>query len=354
VPHRPLLVTADPLLLEELLRLCELAGVEAEVAPDPSSARSSWVAAPLVVIGSDVASGSAARGLPRRDGVVLVGLDLDDGGVWQVAVELGADTVVFLPDAQSWLVGRLGEVADRGDRPRGTVVAVVGGRGGAGATTLAAALAVTAAGQGLGCMLLDADPLGGGIDLALGGEDTEGLRWPDLAVGGRVDGAALRAALPRVHHLTVLSWDRGNSLTVPPTALRGVLDAAVRTHDLVVVDLPRRVDEAAEVVLAAAHLTLLVVPAEVRATASAARVSAAVSLLARDLRVVVRGPSPAGVTGDVVADTLGLPLAGFVKPEPDLPRAMDCGRPPARDGRGPLAAFCRRLLAEVLDGRDAA
>ena len=54
--------------------------------------------------------------------------------------------------------------------------------------------------------------------------------------------------------------------------MRSVVAAAARMSDLVVVDLPRHVDEAAAEALAVATVTLLVVPAEVRAVAAAGRV----------------------------------------------------------------------------------
>ena len=73
------------------------------------------------------------------------------------------------------LVARLADSVE-GGAPPARLVAVVGGSGGAGASTLSAALAVTALRLGVRPWLVDADPLGGGIDLALGGEDTVGLR----------------------------------------------------------------------------------------------------------------------------------------------------------------------------------
>ncbi len=347
MPQRPLLVTSDAELLDELLRLCAAAGAEAQVAHDIASARLTWAAPPLVVIGSDLAEAATAARLPRRTRVVLVGLDLHDVGIWDVAVDIGADSVVSLPDAQSWLVDRLGETTDT-EGGAGLVVAVVGGRGGAGATTLATALAVTGADAGLRCLLVDADPLGGGIDLVLGGEECTGLRWPDLAAaGGRVSGAALREALPQLHGLSVLSAGRGDALTVPAPAMRSVLGAAARMSDLTVVDLPRTVDAAAEQALTVASVTLLVVPAEVRAAAAAGRVAVAVGLTARDVRVVVRGPAPAGLTASVVADTLALPLAGWLAPEPRLDEALERGEPPGRGGRSPLGSFCRELLGDL-------
>lgn len=93
-------------------------------------------------------------------------------------------------------------------------------------------------------MLVDGDPLGGGIDVLLGGEESEGLRWPDFARSkGRVGGGALEESLPALHGLRVLSWGRGDEVVVPPQAMRSVLAAARRLGGVVVVDLPRRVDE---------------------------------------------------------------------------------------------------------------
>ncbi|MGH8971194.1 MAG: septum site-determining protein Ssd, partial [Actinomycetes bacterium] len=320
------------------------------VAADVPAARSAWSAAPLVVLGSDLAARTAEARLARRPGVVLVGLDLDDGGIWGTAVRVGAETVVFLPGAESLLVDRLGATVDGIGDPASTV-AVIGGRGGAGASTLATALALTAALDGLRTMLVDGDPLGGGIDLVLGGEDSRGLRWPDLAAaGGRVSGTALRESLPHApdaRHLTVLSCDRGDGAAVPAAAMSSVLSAGQRSSDLVVVDLPRRVDAAAEVALTGSQVVFLVVPAEVRAAAAAARVAAQVGLLAADVRVVVRGPAPSGLTGPLVADALALPLAGWLKAEPDLGAALERGDPPARTGRGPLAELCRALLSDL-------
>jgi secretion/DNA translocation related CpaE-like protein len=348
---RPLLVTAVPDLLDELLRLCAAAGVEPQVAHDEVAARREWAAAPLVVIGDDVAARLVRSGAARRDGVVLVGLDPNSSDAWELAVAVGADGVAFLPAGQSWLLDRLADLVD-GPASGGVTVAVVGGRGGAGASTLAAALSVVAAGDGVQTMLLDADPLGGGIDMVLGLEEEVGLRWPELAFAdGRVSADSLRLALPRSGSLTMLSCGADGPLTLPLEPVRAVLEASRRSHQLVVADVPRCPDPVTEHILAAATVTLLVVPAEVRATGAAARVAVGAGLLGGDLRVVVRGPSPSGLTGEMVADKLGLPLAGWMDAEPDLARALERGRPPGTDPKGPLAALSRRVLADVLPAR---
>jgi secretion/DNA translocation related CpaE-like protein len=354
VPQRPLVITSDDDVLDDLVRIGLTAGCEVEVAADAGSARRSWTTAAAVVVGFDAAVACARARLPRRPGVVLLGDDLDDAGIWQLGVEVGAEHVVFLPDGEKWLVEMLAEAVEPSGGS-GDLIAVVGGRGGAGATTLASALAVTASRVGRRVLLVDGDPLGGGVDLVFGGESTAGIRWPDLGeTRGRVPGAALTGALPRMSELSVLSWDRGDVLRVPPEAMEAVLEAGRRSCDLVVVDLPRALDDAGRIVLSLASLILLVVPAEVRATAAATRVATQLAPFCGDLRVVVRGPSPSGLGADQIADALGLPLAGFLRPEQGLEVDLERGEPPGGRSRSPLSALCEALLADFLPARRAA
>lgn len=348
MPERPLVITSDPDVLDDLIRIGLTAGTELQVARDVGTARPLWPSAASVLIGPDVAAACARAGLPRRAGVVLLGADLDDGGIWQRAVETGAEHVLFLPAGESWLVEILAESVEPA-RSAGALVAVIGGCGGAGATTLAVALAGTAGRQGRRVLLVDADPLGGGIDLAFGGEDDVGVRWPDLVgTRGRVRGAALTGALPRLHGLPVLSWDRGEATHLPAAAMDAVLAAGLRSNELVVVDLPRALDEASRSALAVCSLLLLVVPARVRAAAAAARVASQLAPLCRDVRLVVRGPAPAGLAEQEVASALGLPLVGLLRPEPGLDLALEHGEPPGRRARSPLAALSERVLTDLL------
>ncbi|MFD0720077.1 septum site-determining protein Ssd [Streptomyces globosus] len=379
---RPLIITEDPLLLDDLLRLCAAAGAEpyvhhglpapngsgggaaaggtpgakpgaADGGPPAAPPGTGWEAAPLVLVGDDAAR--RVRGAPRRGGVLLVGREAaeDDPAVWQRAVEIGAEEVLRLPGAESRLVDRIADVAEGAGRSA-LAVGVIGGSGGAGASTLACALAVRAARAGERTVLIDGDPLGGGLDVLLGGESTAGLRWPDLAGSrGRVGAGALEESLPELHALRVLSWDRGERVPVPPAAVRSVVAAARRRGGVVVVDLPRRVDEAVAEALAQLDLVLLVVPGELRAVAAAGRVAAGVRLAARDVRVVVRGRCSGGLDAEAVAGLLGAPLAGEVPVEVGLPGRVAEGEPPGAHGRGPLARFCdgfwRRALGPVPD-----
>ncbi|GGK20808.1 septum formation initiator [Pilimelia terevasa] len=346
-PARPLVVTADRELLDDLLRLAAAADTELQVAVDPAGARRDFAAAPLVLIGVDQAAAWAAANFPPRRDVVLLARDHSPAA--SLAAAVGASHVALLPDADHWLVARLGEPAPALPARRGRTVAVLGGRGGAGGSVLAAALAHTAAQSSLRTLLVDADPLGGGLDLLLGWEELDGLRWPELAAArGRVAAPALVRALPGRGGLSLLSWDRGVPATIPVEAMAAALDAGRRGRDLVVVDLPRHLPAAAAHALAAAERALVVVPAELRATAAAARVVAAAAVHQERIEAVVRGPAPGHLRALEVVTALGVPLAGTLRPEPGLAAALERGQPPTRHRRGPLATLCRQLLADLL------
>jgi secretion/DNA translocation related CpaE-like protein len=346
VVARPLLVSARSDVIDDLVRLAAVAGVELDVVPDLAAARTGWRSAPLVLLDDDVVGADA--GLPRREDVVLIGNDIDDASVWQRAVRVGADHVVFLPDAEAWLAERFAD-AREGRRALAPVLAVVGGRGGAGATTLAAALAATAVGMGHAAMLIDLDPLGGGIDLAFGLEDADGLRWPDLAQArGRLHAPSLRDALPSSGELPILAWDRGSDVEVPLDAARSVLDAAVRVSDLVVVDIPRSGGLASAHAVNRAEQLFLVVTADVRSVAAADRVLRVHRPLAREVRAVVRGPATGGLTAQAMASILDLELAGSLESDPRTAAALDRGALVAGRGRGPLVDLSRELVARVV------
>jgi secretion/DNA translocation related CpaE-like protein len=349
--RRGLVMVSDPDILDAVLRLAAAAGCELHRALDPAQARPLWSQAPLVLLDASAAQHCANAALPRRGEVVVAVRGEPAPQVWQHAVAVGAVKVVSLPEAESWLVAALTEAAE-GARPGGAVVTVVGGRGGAGASVFSTALAVTAVRDGSRVLLVDCDPLGGGLDLVLGAEDLGGLRWPGIGVGGgRVPAGALHAALPAPEvatgqgALAVLSCDR-SAHGPSPGAVRSVVDAGRRAGDTVVCDLPRYPTDAALAALAAADLTVLVVPADVRSCAAGARVAAMVAELGAPVRLVVRGPAPGGVDAEEVARALGLPLLAAMRPEPGLAKALERGHAPARP-RGPLAAAARQVLAEL-------
>lgn len=348
-------------LADEVTRLAAAAGCDPHRVTDPGTVREQWNCAPLLLLDFEAATASANAGLPRRDGVVLVSTE-GNPETWRCAVAVGAQHVAVLPDAEAWLVGALADAVELPAEP-GRVLAVLGGRGGAGASVFATAVAVAVAESGRPTMLVDCDALGGGLDLALGAENVNGLRWSGLALGGgRVPAAALHAALPTPYlggrgELTVLSFDRPDygradhardDRGPDAVAVRTVCQAGRRAGETVVCDVPRHPCEPGTAALETADLAVLVVPAEVRACAAAATVAARVLRYGVALQLVVRGPAPGGITPDDVSRALELPLLATMRPQPGLAGALDRGAVPGRS-RGPLATAARQVLA-VLNG----
>jgi hypothetical protein len=132
------------------------------------------------------------------------------------------------------------------------------------------------------------------------------------------------------------------------TAVTAVLEAGRRGGDTVVCDLPRYPTEAALAALGGTDLVVLVVPADLRSCAAGGRVAQVLAEHTRTVELVVRGPSPGGITAAEAARSVGLPLLATMRPEIGLDRGTERGRPPG-SGRGPLttaaAAVLDRLVA---------
>lgn len=286
---RPLLITADPLLLDDVVRLAAAAGVELTVQEQPST--SAWSRAPLVFVGDDVLVAATSRALPRRESVVVVRRgsgareDHTPASTWQGAVALGAEHVAELPDAGRWVVDRLAESADAAV-VGGPVISCVPAVGGAGASTMAAILAREARG-----LLVDIDPYGPAVPV------DAGLRWPDLAeTRGRIPPGSLRTALPCVHGAHVLTGTPETRYAIPCEPLESVLESASRGFPCTFVDTPRCDSESTRIAWSRSDAVVVVVGPH---PASVARVPALVDgiqeVCTRVLVVARTGPRDSGV-----------------------------------------------------------
>ncbi len=355
--QRALVMVRDRRLLDDLDRMAAAAGCELELTAGVTDGRRAWSSAPLVLLDDLALQECTHAGLAKRSGVLVLCHGEPPPAMWRTALGIGADNVLTLPDSESWLVGLLAEAADERPRPTGRVAAVLGGRGGAGASVFAAALALTASHRAGRALLVDCDPLGGGADYLLGTEEVDGLRWPELGVsGGRVAADSLHAALPAVTadggRLTVLSCgrDAGGAVTGPTAdAVAAVVDSGRRAGDVVVCDLPRHLPAASIAALDRAELVVLVVPADVRSCAAATPVVELLRDRGAPVRLVVRGPSPGGLAAVDVSRALSLPLLAAMRPAPGLAAALDTGRLPFRSARNPLAKAATTAL-DVLIG----
>ena len=336
-----LALVGDPALRDDVDRVAAAVGLAVVHASDPSG-RNVWTGAVAVLLDVAGARRCARRVLPQRGRVVLVVRSEPTATDFQAAIAVGAQKVIVLPNQDGELMAELSDAADasRDEDRRGAIVGVIAGRGGAGASVFATALAQTAA----DALLVDADPWGGGIDLVLGCEGETGLRWPDLTLqGGRLSYTALRDALPQRHGVSVLSGGRTGS-DIDAVPLGAVIDAGSRGGTTVICDLPRRSTDAVETVLDAADLVVVVAPADVRSCAAAAAIAPWVSAANPNAGLVVRGPSPGGLRSVDVAEIVGLPLLARMRSQPGVADDLERGGLRLRR-RSPLAAAARRVLA---------
>lgn len=334
-----LLLTRDHSLVDALMRLAAAAGVTPTVRGAPAEVLAGWQSARMVLVGLDVADALAACRPTRRDGVYVVTSGPVPDLAFRTALDLGAEGLVEVDRAQDWLVERLGDLESAAREP-GRLVGVVGGSGGAGATTFACALARVAA-YSSPSLVVDADPLGPGLDRTLGMEDVTGVRWHELQQPtGRLSGAALRDAVPRRDGVGCLTWYPGPQGTLQAFAVREVLAAGQRGHDVVVVDLPRRRDDLIAEVAARCDLLVVVTRPTVVGLAAAARVRAGLGEAAR-AGVVVRGT---GVEERDVAAAVGAPVLATMGDHRGLAESVDLGLGPLRSRRGPLHRAARTVL----------
>ncbi|RKS06418.1 secretion/DNA translocation related CpaE-like protein [Nocardiopsis sp. Huas11] len=361
VRTRPLIATADPALLDDLLRLASAASTEVNVARTVDQALRSWSHAPLAVVGADLRAALSTADPPPHPRLVVVGRATGGTGTATGAPPGSEASSLLLPRDESALAGLLSR-ADAPARPPAPTVSVVGGRGGAGSSLLGVALALAGERAGRSTALLDTDPLGCGSDLYLGCDDSPpgpGGRtgWGDLLVRhGRVHWRDLREGLPGTSRVSVLTWTRrmepARAGSLPVGAARAVLASARHGTDLVVADLPRCPSPASAVFLNRSDLVYVVVPADVPSVVAAARLVPWLAEESASVQVVVRG-AHGGLTADAVAGTLGLPLGADLPDEPGLDRDLAAGRAPARQRRSPLARFADRAVAELSRVRDA-
>ncbi len=339
-PGAVLVLVAGHELREQAERIVAATGLR-PVAVSAPLTRNAWSAAVAIVLDADAAARHQNDNLPRRDGVILITSTEPYGPTWAAAIAVGAQCVCVLPAHDNELIRHLSDAADVArEGPRvGRVIAVTGGRGGAGASTFATALAQTAT----PALLIDLDPWGGGIDLLMGSESVPGLRWPDLSLhGGRVAWPAVRDALPRHRGVSVLSGARcGHELEA--AAVEAVVDAGRRGGNVVICDLPRRITSAAACTLDDADLVVVVTTCDVRGVAAAAAVAPVLLGINANVGLVVRGPAPGGLRAAEAAEVTDLPLLAAMRPEPMLAERLERGGLRVRR-RSPLGAAARAVL----------
>lgn len=321
------LVTQIP-LRDEVDRVAAAAGLRAVHLAAEMPHRRAWSAAAAVLLDQQAAVRCGQARLPRRPHVIVLTGEPPTTLTWQAAVAIGAQRVMVLPADGNELVAELAEAGEsvRDGARRGDVIAVIGARGGAGASLLATALAQRAG----DALLVDLDLWGGGVDLLVGTEGAAGLGWRDLAQhSGRLNWPALREALPRRRGVSVLSGARrgdaaAHEITdVDAGTVDAVVDAARRGGVTVICDVPRSLVDPAEAAMSAADLVVVVSSCDVRSCAAGAAIAPRLRAVNPHVGLVVRGPAPGGLTAAEVAEIIGLPLLAAVRAEPRLAERLE-------------------------------
>ncbi|MDQ2851999.1 MAG: P-loop NTPase [Actinomycetota bacterium] len=241
-------------------------------------------------------------------------------------------------------------------QPTGAPFAVIGCGGGAGASTLTAALAAVAARRGYAVGIIDLDATGGGLDVVFGIEQTPGVRWCEVCgVDGELDGCALFEALPGVGPVSGRSTGTGSigvlshgrePAAVPEHVVAAVVAALITACDLVLIDACSL--EELEVVPVEVEV-VVVVHATVRGTGAAAATASALRQSGREPVLVLRDGS--SVLATQVADVVEAPVLARIRTERRVERALARGIGPG--ARGALASSCEHLLDALMQRRDA-
>lgn len=247
-------------------------------------------------------------------------------------------------------------------RGRAAVVGLVGARGGAGTSTLAALTAARLT-RRTSTVLVDLDPAGGGLDVTLGLEGADGARWPELAgARGDVPGQDVLALLPRWGACAVLSADRGGGAP-EPALVADVLHALAGVVGAMVLDLPRggvltgaAVDEVpgtggplpgqpgAAGVLGGCDLVAVVARRDLRSVAGALAIRPRLAASGAGAGLIVLGRSAGGMSVSEVAAAVDLPVLWSGAAPRALAQAAERGVLPRR---GPAVRAARAVAAQV-------
>lgn len=258
----------------------------------------------------------AARAADRRPPLIVVG-DTNGTTVMRLAMQAGARDLLPLPLVEEDLIAALKRIErDRrvaGARGEGSLTACMNAKGGCGATLLACNVAhALVAVSHRNVTLMDLDLQFGAIPVYFDLFPKRGMLQA-LENLDRLDEVALKGyVVQHASGLKVLGNAAEDALPTQPISvdhLRRLLDVAVRCNDHLVVDLPRRIDAVAALVLERAQNIMLVVQQSLATLRDATRL---ITCMRNDLGVskdrllvvVNRYDKKSGITVEDIRTTL--------------------------------------------------
>lgn len=327
----------DPRVVDELIHDVE-ASDDLYLALDPGSA--------AVVVAGEAGLRAYADRPPRAGtGVVALSVDGDLPLVAKAALACGAHDVVRWPEDRTSLRSTLRASAARASvdavGAAGLIVTIVGARGGAGATTVAALLAAA-----LGAVIADLDRVGAG-QAVFAPVDTEPTLEEVLAAAGDLDPAALESAFaPHAAGKALCGRPRSVAATAEQTA--SLLTLLRATTPIAICDAGRAGDAAGEVLLQRSDAVICVLAGDVSSMRGALAVKAQAG---RPVRMLLNAAERARLRPRDVARVLGVAPACTVPFDPGVRRAGEAGRVPSRGrARRVIDRFAHGLLEELPRG----
>jgi len=298
----------------------------------------------------------ASPALLRRggwDGAAVFALDTRESvAALRTALRVGAKGFYLWPADREELAGAAARIAVATEvtERRARVIAVLGSRGGSGATFVATHLASAFAGRGRECVLVDMDPLFADATAALGAPEGEARTVADL--------------LPSIDELTPghvgdVLWghpDGFSALLAPepeaaqrvrPADYHAVLSVLPSAADSVVLAIPRSIDEIARVGLDVADRVLIVLTLDVLSFRDAKRLLERLGALgfAQRIDFVVNRSARAEITPRDVERVFGSDAVAVLPADAGVRASQDRGRLLPRRGR--MGRAFGRLVARL-------
>jgi pilus assembly protein CpaE len=337
---RIVLALEQPEIAEEVLHFLDRSGV-ARVVGTASDERQLLEAIRQLEPDGVVASPTLVPSRSELNGSTLLALDTAQSvASLRRAIRAGAAGFFLWPaerEALGEAAGHLHQARDMVLDTAAPVLAVYGARGGCGATFVATHLAGALARRGRRCVLVDLDVVFADASVAIGVPADESIRTVrDLVPLG--DEVAPR-------HVEEVAWrhpDGFSALLAPGDELgaievrgrhvRAAVAAARRTCDVVVLHVPRGLDEVARTGLELADRVLIVLGLDVLSLRDAKRAMAVAELDGR-CDVVVNRARRSEVTPTDVERVFGVPPLAVIPADRSVAAAQDRGRLLPRRGR---------------------
>lgn len=273
-------------------------------------------------------------------------------GALRAAIGAGAAGFFVWPGEREVLADGVAATvaARRAPERHAVVIAVHAARGGAGCTFVATNLAQAVARRGATCTLIDADPTYGDLTHALGATGEDVRTMADLVpVADELTSAHLGEVLWRdASGFGALLAPPVDALSSVDGALVGrAVEVAASVDDVVVLGVPRALDEGTRRLLSQADRVLEVLTLDVLSFRAASRALEVLSPLDLDVGFVVNRAARSEITPGDVRRVFGAEPLAVLPADGAVPRLQDHGRLVAPRGR--LGRAFGRLAARMLD-----